>query len=315
MITGIPTSDDYKAIGIECLLQAYTNIYEVDTSKTMKNVPRREMWGYHAIVVRTSIVLVHQGIESLLKAKIAETTPLLLIDQKRGDWKTMPNSSEQNFSDLYTISGEDLIRTYYACIIPGSVSEEFQAHFETVRIARNRIVHGVGGKLLSPDEVLKLILWTFTYLFGQDGFWACFKAKFDNHPGHDANADEIEEVEAFLYDNLDYLEFVLSKRELNRHFIIDITKRRYFCPECVGGNIIKMGIDGPIEASKWAFLSPNEPTSTAVYCLSCDQTSEVKREDCNQIIKGKQCKGNVLYIENEAEETSLCLTCLGSQNE
>src|SRR5689334_5325339 len=146
MFTNIPSSEDYKNVGVECLVQAYKNIFSVDNGELLPGVSREDIWKYHEIVLRTSIVLIHQGIESLLKAEVARKSPLLLIDQKRGDWKTLPESGDDNFADLYTIAGNDLLRTYYACIPNNSISPDFIIHFENIRIKRNKIVHGIGGE-------------------------------------------------------------------------------------------------------------------------------------------------------------------------
>lgn len=84
MIKDIPNSDEYKDVAIECLIQAYNNIYNVDN--TLNNeTPREEIWEYNQIVLRTAIVLIHQGLEGLMKSEICKKTPLLLIDRKRSD--------------------------------------------------------------------------------------------------------------------------------------------------------------------------------------------------------------------------------------
>jgi predicted nucleic-acid-binding Zn-ribbon protein len=320
MIINIPSAQAYENIGIECLLQAYTNIYEVDNNKAIEGLDRKTLWQYHLIVLRTSIVLIHQGVESILKANIANKTPLLLIDSKRSDWKTLPESADEDFANFYTIGGEDLIRTFYACSPPSTISPDFPNHFKRIRDERNKIVHGTGGSVIDPDEVLKLILSTFTFIFGQDSFWVEFKRKFSNHPGHEIGADQIEFEAEFLFLHLDYLIKYLGKGQLNNHFRVDLKCKKYHCPECSNLNYIGLGIEPPM----WAFLDPNEPTSTNIYCLICGYDYDVERIDCNRE-DGVQCPGNVIFTEEDAtidEETGeiedpaekVCLTCFETQS-
>lgn len=326
MLINIPKSNDYQNVGIECLVQAYKNIFAVDNGQLIPEASREDIWKYHEIVLRTSIVLIHQGIESLLKAGVSKKTPLLLIDQKRGDWKTLPNSADESFIDLYTIAGNDLLKTFFACVLHKSISDDFITHFENVRIKRNKIVHGIGGDEISPEEVLKLILWTFTYLLGEDSFWTSFKEKFFKHPGHEVGDIDLENEEVQQYNHLDYLEAILGKGELNNHFKIDLKARRYFCPYCTRKDGVLVEGDGTVVehlTSKWAFLNPNTPESTLIQCLVCDESFEVERKDCNSI-KRNACKGNLMYLDEEDEvdeekegtsenDTYICLTCMETQ--
>jgi hypothetical protein len=326
MLTNIPVANDYKNVGVECLVQAYKSIFSIDNGELMPDVLREDIWKYNEIVLRTSIVLIHQGIESLLKGKIAEKSPLLIVDQKRAEWKTLPNSGDENFADLYTIAGNDLLRTFYACIPTNSINDDFVAHFENIRIQRNKIVHGIGGEAINPDEVLKLILWTFTYLLGQGSFWESYKEKFYSHPGHGVGYIELEDEEVQQYVHLEYLEAIIGKGELNNHFKVDFKARRYYCPDCTArGGVLVKG-DGTVEeypTGKWTFLLPNTPESTDVECLVCGEIFEVERQDCNSV-EEIACKGNVIYLDEEGdkdektgevfdEDSFICLTCMRSQ--
>ncbi|MBO0360450.1 hypothetical protein J0X19_20985 [Hymenobacter sp. BT186] len=327
MLTAIPNPDDYKNVGIECLVQAYKSIFSVDNGEMRHGVERGQIWKYNEIVLRTSIVLIHQGIELLLKSEVAKKSPLLLIDQRRGEWKTLPNSGDESFTDLYTIGGNDLLRTFYACIPANSISEDFITHFEDVRVKRNKIVHSIGGEEISPEDVLKLILWTFTFLLGPDSFWESVLDKFYNHPGHEVGDEELEFEEIQQYIHLVYLEGILGKGELNNHFKVDLKARRYYCPTCTaGGGVLVKGDDSVEEypSGKWAFLSPNAPDSTGLECLVCRESFDIERKDCNPT-EGEPCKGNVIYLDEPGEtdedtgevyeeDSFICLTCMRDQH-
>lgn len=310
MFTDIPTEEDYRNAAVECLIQAYDNIWNIDN--TLNNeTPREEIWSYHQIVLRTGIVLVHQGIEGLMKAEICKVSPLLLVDKKRSEWKTLPDSPNESFSDVYTIGGDDLLKTFFACIPPNSIPREFHNHYEEVRTKRNKIAHGVGSDQLSPEYVLNLTLWSFTYLMGKDSFWASVLEKFYRHPGHEYDDTDVEFDEMTQYNRMDHLKLFLGEAGLKHHFTVDITARPYLCPDCTenGEEITRKGMTHP--ESKWAFLNPNLPTSDNISCIVCQNSFDVVREDCGH----NGCKGNVKYLIEEggeldgAKNTWICLAC------
>ncbi|MEO6175665.1 MAG: hypothetical protein ABIP27_10995 [Flavobacterium circumlabens] len=306
MIKDIPNSIEYQNVGTECLLQAYDNICNVDNALSPET-PREKIWNYNQIVLRTSLVLIHQGIEGLLKSEICKKSSLLLIDRKRSDWKTLPNSGDESFSDFNTIGGDDLLKTFYACINLKDIHDDFPTHYEDIRIKRNKIVHGLGTENLNPEYVLKLILNSFTYLLGKDSFWDSVLNKFYEHPGFEHEDSHVEWQDSNQYMRMEYLNAFLGKGELKKHFSVNITAREYLCPFCIekAEEITEEGIIRP--DSKWAFLSPNEPNSTDMSCIICRTDFGVIRENC---IK-EDCKGNVKYLleDDEDEETWACLTC------
>lgn len=306
MIKDIPNSDEYKDAAIECLIQAYNNIYNVDN--TLNNeTPREEIWEYNQIVLRTAIVLIHQGLEGLMKSEICKKTPLLLIDRKRSDWKTLPDSADESFSEMNTIGGDDLLRTFFACVNTKKINTDFLSHYEEIRIKRNKIVHGIGTEKLTPEYILILILDSFTYLLGKDSFWDAVSSKFYSHPGFRYEDSDIEWEDMIHYNRMEYLNLFIGKKELKKHFSIDITAREYLCPFCIekAEMITEDGLKYP--DSKWAFLNPNKPDSTNMSCIVCGTDFGVIREDCDKT----DCKGNVKYLleDDDTTETWVCLTC------
>lgn len=318
MILNIPSKNDYQNVGFECLIQAYKNICQIDNEELIEGISRDEIWNYNRIVLKTSIILVHQGVEALLKSKISEKSALLLIEQKKSEWKTLPESEDIDFSDLFTISGNELIRTFYATVEPTVYPNEFVKFYEDLRLLRNKLVHGIGNVLLNPEITLKYILNSFTFLYGKNAFWRALKDKFYDHPG------QMEENARFVfgeyeqYIHIEYLEALLGKAELNKHFEVDFKARRYYCPECTGEVGVLVTENGEVSEYpnfKYTFLTPNEPTSTTVKCLICENSFEVERNDCNK----EGCKGNVIYTDEEDKDevtgeiydegVKICLTC------
>lgn len=306
MIKDIPSAQEYKNVGIECLIQAFNSIEKVD-SELNNETPREKVWEYNQIILRTGIVLIHQGLEGLLKSEICKTTPLLLLDKKRSEWKTLPHSMDESFADLYTIGGDDLLRTFYGCTESEGIHKNFLDLFHEVRIKRNKIIHGIGAEKMVPEYVLKLILNSFTYLLGKDSFWDAVSSKFYQHPGFEFEDEDVEWQDAILYNRMEYLNCFLGIKELKKHFTVDIEARAYLCPFCTekAEQITNNGVKRP--DSKWAFLRPNTSKSTDMSCIVCRTDFGILREDCN----AKKCKGNVKYLieDDGTSETWICLTC------
>jgi hypothetical protein len=320
MIKNLPTFEDYRNVAFECLIQAYKSICKVDNEELEEGIDRGDIWNYNEIVLKTSVILTHQALEALLKSKISEKTPLLLLEQKREFWKTLPDSEDSDFADLYTISGQELLRTFFATVNPEDYSKDVVNHFEEVRIIRNKLVHGIGASKLSPEQVLIMILNTFTLLCGKDSFWKALQDKFYDHPAQLEGEPKFVFDEAEQYVHLEYLEAILGKGELNKHFSVDFKARRYLCPDCTGKAGVLVAEDGEVNQYpkfRYTFLKPNEPTSTNVCCLVCGQDFEVERVDCNK----DGCKGNIIFIDREDEDIDdeteeiygdvikICLTC------
>ncbi|MDC7997377.1 hypothetical protein [Gilvibacter sediminis] len=324
MITNLPSAEDYKDVAFECLIQAYKSICKVDNEELEEGVDRADIWDYNEIVLKTSVILTHQAIEALLKSKITEQTPILLIEQKREYWKTLPNSDDVDFASLYTISGQELIRTFFATVAPDQYGQDLVNHCEEVRLLRNKLVHGIGADKLVPEPVLILILKTFSLLCGKDSFWLALADKFYDHPAQFEGEPIFVFGPAEHYIHLDYLEALLGRGEMNRHFKHDFKARRYLCPDCTGAEGVLVTQDGQADLYpkfRYTFLRPNEPTSTNVNCLVCHQDFEVERNDCNK----EGCQGNVIFINREEEDideetgevyveaTKFCLTCFETQ--
>ncbi|MFB6456784.1 hypothetical protein ACE38W_16040 [Chitinophaga sp. Hz27] len=303
MITNTPTKSDFEKISKQNLTQAFNLLFAVyqdflnhDDEIIKEEVPIEDIWKYHHGTIRTSLILLHQAIEGLMKSVICDTSPLLLIDKPRKDWPSFPASDNKDFDSLYTIGGEALMATFYA--VPTSINrdEKLIEYIEEIREKRNKAIHGTDIKDISAKYIIENILKTFTIWFGKDAWHKELKKNLLENPlfGYFDADYEI----AISYEFLDFALLIIGKKSLSKYMSLDVNKRAYFCPEC------KNAVDrdyGTLE-SKWAFLNPNEPSSTQISCLNCHQTFNVKREDCNT----NGCMGNVLCIDTE-EMT--CLTC------
>jgi hypothetical protein len=80
---------------------------------------------------------------------------------------------------------------------------------------------------------------------------------------------------------------LLTTSENNKYFNFNKKTRRYFCPSCYSGFQGRLDDE---QIPRLAQLIPNEPTSNTIYCLVCNESYEVLRED----LAAGGCLGNVI---------------------
>ncbi len=307
MIKNLPTHTDFENVSKQCLTQAFNLLYkvyenydEVDDDTIRAEVSLEQIWEHNSGTIRTSLILLHQGIETYMKSAICKTTPLLLIEKARTDWPTLPSKTDKEFDSLYTISGEALLTTFCAVPTDIAVDEDFIQFIEAVRQKRNEAIHGANKVTISATDLLDNILKAYTLCFGKDAWFVeTWHFNFTN-PLFGYFDRDFEDAVSYRY--LDFALGILGKKKLNKHLKTDILGRGYFCPEC------KRTIDreyGQLE-SRWAFLKPNKPDTKVIHCVNCDAEFNVTRKNCLE----NDCKGNVIH-DYDGEET--CLTCFAFQ--
>lgn len=89
MITRLPTYKDFEDVSKQCLTQAFNLLYKVydeydeyDDEVIRAEVSLEQIWTHNSGTIRTSLILLHQGIETYMKSAICKTTPLLLIEKQ-----------------------------------------------------------------------------------------------------------------------------------------------------------------------------------------------------------------------------------------
>jgi hypothetical protein len=299
MITNLPTSTDFENVAKQCLMQAFNVVYEIDKDLVYVNdVPREDVWEYHLGDLSTSLILVYQAIESLMKARICQESTLLLIDLKRTDWPTMPDQADKDFNELFTIGGEALQKTYAAAISPVKADNALMKFIDDIRLTRNKIIHGVSREYLDPEYLIEIILNTYTYFLGKDSWWLTIRELHINNPIFGFFNNNYEE--ANLIEKLDYVEEIIEQSEFRKHFSLDLKSRRYYCPWCQSSLAEE---EGDLE-TQWGLLIPQMiKGATEIKCVNCQRVQPVTRQKCNQ----PDCKGDVISDEG------VCLTCRSEQ--
>lgn len=300
MIKNLPTYEEFEAVSKECFIQAFNLLFKVyedyesyDDEVVREDVKIEELWEYNSGTLRTSTILLHQGIETFMKGTITRTSPLLLLEQKRSDWPTLPASINKDYDTLYTIAGENLLHTFCAVSDKITPTNELIDFIEKVRQKRNKAIHGASKVSDSAIESINDILQAYTYFFGIDKWFEDLKKFNFKNPLFGYFDWDFETIMSYKY--LDFLEATIGLQKIKKHISFDLSGRRYFCPTC------KYEIDHKDDhlRSKWAFLKPNTPESKEVYCVNCGFENEVIREKCSD----KNCLGNVLNTDG------ICMSC------
>lgn len=306
MIKNLPSYKDFENVSLQCLTQSLNLLFKVykDYSEydeqVREEVTLEEIWSHNSGTLRTSLILLHQGIETFMKSVICKTSPLLLIEKNRVDWPTLPSKNDKDFDSLYTISGEPLLTTYCAVERKISINSELIKYIENIRQIRNKAIHGANEITVTNVELFEKILKAFTYFFGQDIWFQAAKNFNLKNPLFGYFDRDYEE--AISYEYLDMALDLLGKQKLNKYLSVNILGRGYYCPNC------KMTIEyeGDYLDSKWAFLKPNTSDSTVIHCVNCSVEFIVVRQKCTS------CKGNVLH---DKDGELICLTCYNYQDD
>lgn len=312
MIINQPKYKDFEILGIQCLCQSFDMLFKIKENLNeyfedeiiSEEVKEDSVWKYNKGAIMTSFILLHQGTEALMKSEIAKQSSLLLIENNKADWPTLPESKDKDFDEFQTISGDKLLKTYCAIVDSTKVNKAFVSLFEEIRIIRNKFVHSVPNKVVNYSFIIGKILDSFTFFFGIDKWVDILKKVYVENPLFGYYDYEAEE--SLFMKRLDFAKESIGIGKLNKHFSIDLKSRTYYCPRC---NSELFGDFSSEVDSKWSFLYPNSGTSTRIKCLVCQKEYEVKRIKCQQ----DSCKGNVIINSKGYDE--LCLTCFYIYND
>ncbi|MBJ6750742.1 hypothetical protein [Geomonas anaerohicana] len=118
MILDVPSSDDFRNSGITFLNLAWDRVQEILNTLDQADIAEwdaddeesEEFWRSVQKPLFTSLALVQQATEFLLKGKIVEVSPFLLI---AGDPRSWPKGCDKNhvqFADFRSVDAQDLIR-------------------------------------------------------------------------------------------------------------------------------------------------------------------------------------------------------------
>lgn len=301
MAVNIPTASDFFVAGKELLDFAWDVIAQL-----LKNLDEAEYFGVDTAEVSegywlsarrrltTALAITQQGIEFILKGKIAEISPYLLLADPPTKWPSPYEGTTTDFSSFRTIDAQDLVRVHDTFAVK-HLDEGFVVRFHELRDKRNRIMHSVDKNIaVHVKDVVDALLFMHKALFPNEG-WGSVRLSFlEAAPESELGSGDFV-INTIAWE-LDLVLGLLTPAQVQTYFGIDKKQRRYVCPECYS----KANTDNGFEY-KLAIFQPKGPSSTSLYCMVCNATYPVSREDCDK----SDCPGNVI------SEDGMCLTCCG----
>jgi hypothetical protein len=297
MITDIPTPSEFERSGKDFLHMGWEQAYGfLQTVKDFADpTASSDVESFTAAAqsqLSKSLALVQQGIEQLLKARIADVSPFLLIGASPRDWP----QGDVAFADFRTIDSQDLVRVHDT-VAQSKLSDEFKQRFEQMRRLRNSIFHTVDKRIaVAATQILEVILEACASLLAGESWPGIRRDYLENDPVLMLVPDEDDSSTYQMNRELEIAIESLSPSFVKQYLGFDKKQRRYLCYPCT------------VERPKWgedddmrlAQLRPNTSDSTTLYCIACNRTFEVRRVDCTN----SDCKGNVIETEDNT-----CCTC------
>jgi len=241
----------------------------------------------------TSLTVVQQATEIIIKGRIVAISPYLLLSDSPSRWPSPYEGKPVDFEKFRTIDAQDLIRVHDT-FAPTAFAREFVDRFHRLRELRNMVMHSAGKNVSVPvAEVVDNALYMHKALFPTEN-WFTLRREFllrapSSQLGAADYATNITCWEAEIVKNL------LAPAQIQTYLGVNKKQRAYLCPACLEDANTDNGFK-----HKLAVLFPAGPASTTLYCPICDQSSEVRRSECEE----GECRGNVI-----AEDSGRCLTC------
>lgn len=306
MIIEIPTAADFETTAISLLNLAWDAvsalILHVERSELAQwdedGQVTDEFWKAAQQPLGNAQALLQQGVEFLLKARIAEVSPFLLLDRAVREWPREFASRDARYAEFRTIDAQDLIRLFNTTR-PRRLDQAFSQRIEEQRKARNAFIHSVdNSQRHNPQAIWMAILDVSHHLIGPRQWFSLRRKYLDSTPAAIAFSFSNDETPAELAWEAMKLLDLLKPSERDHYLGMTPKARRYICYQCA------LECRDAGFRPETAQLHPNEPRSKSIYCFVCEQNQTVKRKNC----KSRSCKGNVIESHD-----LVCLTCFSDQ--
>ncbi|ALL68536.1 hypothetical protein K788_00002190 [Paraburkholderia caribensis MBA4] len=304
MITNVPTSDDYYTSGKELLNFAWdaTASLLVEFGQAgyygFEPADIEEMsdayWAAAKRTLTTALTVVQQAVELIIKGRIVEISPYLLISDIPARWPSPYDSTDPiDFEDFRTIDAQDLIRVHDT-FAQKAFNAEFTNKFNELRKIRNVVMHSVGKKVsVTVAEVVDSALFMHKALFPAESWFTIRREFLRRAPDSELGASEFATNntchEATIVKDL------LQPAQIQAYLGVDKKQHSFVCPACLDD----ANTDGGFEY-RLAVLRPKGSGTTELYCPVCNGIHIVRRQPCED----KNCPSTVI-----SEESCRCLLC------
>ena len=298
MIINTPNPSDFNEVGQSILFLAWTKTLEllvafIDPLDTYpRKRTRRDRLNYLECAnteLKVNLTLVLQAVEFYLKARIAEESPYLLLEDFSNN-KVCSRSDIVSFDDLKTATFKDLLKINNAIgkmVIPLSLEKDI----ETLRKMRNQIVHSTNKHLkLDFKELIIIAFKIHNGFFPSVPFFYSYRKYLYSYPSFNKYIDRYRNMEKehetlpILITQAIALESILSNAEYKELFGCRKSEKKYFCVNCWG--LLHSEEYGVRDDSKISQTRTAYREAKGVYlCFICDYKNEVYNWTCRECNK------------------------------
>jgi hypothetical protein len=299
MITDIPAPDDFFCSGWRFLDYGWSQAVELlrldipedEDHPNSSDIEDSELARHNLI---TSLALVQQGIELLLKGCIAEVSPYLLITQPQ-QWPGKCDKSDTSFSQFRTIDAQDLIKVYDT-VRENRLSENFKGRVDELRKHRNMAFHGINkSTTVKASEILIAVFEAVENLNAGKRWLEIHKNFLENTPmsgftdiDYYVKAQMMQEMKIIV--NLKELQ----PEDVERYTGFRVKEKSYKCPWC-GRVARKYGGEPKFVQER----VDKDGITKSLYCFCCCENVETIKADC----QSPDCDSTFL------DEDGVCLIC------
>lgn len=299
MITNVPSADDFFRTGKELLIFSWDGVtkllIELDEAEYLGYDTSEMSESYWSLAQRnlaTYLTVMQQGLEFLVKGRICEISPYLLISDTPSKWPS-PYASDIDFSMFRTIDAQDLTKVHDS-FAQVKLSKAFVDKFGELRQTRNSLMHSVNTSFkVTFVEIIESLLFMHKELFPHEPWAKLRRESLELTPAAELGAYEY--ISNYACQELSLIIKLLPPSKVLSYFKLNKKRRGYMCPKCQSDASSDIDFD-----YRLARLTTEKPRCKTLYCPVCDIEHPVVRRKCAH----KSCLGNVLGGDFE-----LCLTC------
>lgn len=299
MITDIPNASDFYFAGIELLdfswettlnlLFEYKNLTEA-TGLTDEDW-EKTYWQSAARSLSISMATIQQAVELIIKGRICEISPFLLLVDPPKQWPTPVVGESLSFSKFRTLDAHDLIKVNN--LFSSTVfSSAFTEKFHKLRNIRNKFVHTVTGQPTNDAiNVVITLLFFFRELFPSENWAKTRFTSLSQSPFFRVTNDSYS-INNVL-EEIHYVYEILSGQDVKLYFGVNKNNRLYHCPKC------RLSAESDYDEVP-RIADFHQEDGNRLFCPICADYFTVEYKNCDE----DGCDGNLFY-----PEFKMCLTC------
>ena len=304
MITNPIKPKDFHNAGIELLNSPWQStiiqfkiLDDARAIGALNASKRKQFWKSTRRTILSALTQIVQGAELLIKERIANVSPFLLIEKITSEGKDV----NKDFSDFKTIQESDLILVHNR-VVKNQLDSGLETKFKNLLKIRNKIIHSEILDFKTPSEIRKRcidnlfdIAFISVSLFPQKTWFTIREECLKDSTEYILNPHEY----AAKYDVLEEFKYVLkyfNTDQVGKALHISKSSKKYYCANCFES---AHGVPEVFEEQGYKFAVKDAKKKGYIYCPVCGGEYEYDQYPCVT----NRCKGAVHFY-------GTCLCCL-----